>query len=137
MTVACIAASWLLLGGGAARAAGCSVPAAAHSVANVAGVHVWSQTVSTPTWARQQYGAGATYPMYSGCAPGHGSQVLLRDYSGDSVVVRIAGDYVGLLDRGGMESLYLSDLLTGFRVPGGGPVYAVMGAVLPLTSSRE
>jgi hypothetical protein len=39
--------------------------------------------------------------------------VLLRDYSADEVSVRIAGDYVGLLDRGGTESLYLSDVLTG------------------------
>jgi ribosomal protein S18 acetylase RimI-like enzyme len=35
------------------------------------------------------------------------------------------------------RSLGLSDLLTGFRFPGGGPVYAVMGAVLPLISKRE
>jgi ribosomal protein S18 acetylase RimI-like enzyme len=35
------------------------------------------------------------------------------------------------------RSLGLADLLTGFRFPGGGPVYAVMGAELPLTSSRE
>jgi hypothetical protein len=115
VTVSSIAASWLLLGGGAARAATCTIPAGAHSVADVAGVHVWSQTVTTPMWARQQYGAGATYPRYSGCTPGHGSQVLFRDYSSDGVVMRVAGDYVGLLDRGGMESLYLSDLLTGHR----------------------
>jgi ribosomal protein S18 acetylase RimI-like enzyme len=35
------------------------------------------------------------------------------------------------------RSLGLVDLLTGFRFPGGGPLYAVMGAVLPLTSKRE
>ncbi|WP_354670934.1 GNAT family N-acetyltransferase [Actinomadura sp. DC4] len=35
------------------------------------------------------------------------------------------------------HSLGLTDLLTGFRFPGGGPLYAVMGAELPLTSSRE
>lgn len=34
-------------------------------------------------------------------------------------------------------SLGLTDLLTGFHFPGGGPAYAVMGAALPLTSSRE
>ncbi len=35
------------------------------------------------------------------------------------------------------RSLGLTDLLTGFRFPGGGPAYAVMGAELPLTSRRE
>ena len=35
------------------------------------------------------------------------------------------------------RSLGLTDLLTDFRFPGGGPIYAVMGAALPLTSSRE
>jgi ribosomal protein S18 acetylase RimI-like enzyme len=35
------------------------------------------------------------------------------------------------------RSLGMADLLTGFRFPGGGPAYAVMGAVLPLSSSRE
>lgn len=35
------------------------------------------------------------------------------------------------------RSLGLTDLLTGFRFPGGGPLYAVMGARLPLTSRRE
>jgi ribosomal protein S18 acetylase RimI-like enzyme len=35
------------------------------------------------------------------------------------------------------RSLGLVDLLTAFRFPGGGPHYAVMGAVLPLTSKRE
>jgi ribosomal protein S18 acetylase RimI-like enzyme len=35
------------------------------------------------------------------------------------------------------HTLGLTDLLTGFRFPGGGPLYAVMGVVLPLTSSRE
>jgi ribosomal protein S18 acetylase RimI-like enzyme len=35
------------------------------------------------------------------------------------------------------RSLGLVDLLTAFRFPGGGPLYAVMGAVLPLTSKRE
>jgi ribosomal protein S18 acetylase RimI-like enzyme len=35
------------------------------------------------------------------------------------------------------RSLGLTDLLTAFRFPGGGPRYAVMGAVLPLSSSRE
>jgi hypothetical protein len=112
-----VATCWLLLVGGAARAAGtesggCSVPAGARPVASVAGVHVWWQSVQTPASVRLQYGR-ARYPRYSGCVPGHGPQVLFRDYSGDEVVVRVAGDYVGLLDRGGMESLYLSDLLTG------------------------
>ena len=108
--------SWLLLAGGAARAAStgtCSVPAGARHVASVAGVSVWRQSEPTPASVRREFGAGATYPRYSGCAPGHGPQVLFRDYSGDAVVVRVAGDYVGLLDRGGTESLYLSDLLTG------------------------
>lgn len=35
------------------------------------------------------------------------------------------------------RSLGMTDLLTGFRFPGGGPAYAVMGAALPLTSRRE
>lgn len=35
------------------------------------------------------------------------------------------------------RSLGMVDLLTDFRFPGGGPAYAVMGAVLPLTSKRE
>jgi ribosomal protein S18 acetylase RimI-like enzyme len=35
------------------------------------------------------------------------------------------------------HSLGFTDLVTAFRFPGGGPVYAVMGADLPLTSSRE
>lgn len=35
------------------------------------------------------------------------------------------------------RSLGMVDLLTAFRFPGGGPAYAVMGAVLPLTSKRE
>lgn len=35
------------------------------------------------------------------------------------------------------HSLGLADLITGFRFPGGGPVYAVMGAELPLSSKRE
>ncbi len=35
------------------------------------------------------------------------------------------------------RSLGLTDLLTDFRFPGGGPIYAVMGAALPLTSRRE
>lgn len=35
------------------------------------------------------------------------------------------------------RSLNLTDLLTDFAFPGGGPRYAVMGARLPLTSSRE
>jgi ribosomal protein S18 acetylase RimI-like enzyme len=37
------------------------------------------------------------------------------------------------------RSLGLRDLMTGFRFPGGGPAYAVMGSALPLTpvSSRE
>jgi ribosomal protein S18 acetylase RimI-like enzyme len=34
------------------------------------------------------------------------------------------------------RSLGLTDLLTAFRFPGGGPLYAVMGAGLPLTSRR-
>jgi ribosomal protein S18 acetylase RimI-like enzyme len=33
------------------------------------------------------------------------------------------------------RSLGLSDLLTDFRFPGGGPAYAVMGSALPLTSA--
>jgi ribosomal protein S18 acetylase RimI-like enzyme len=39
--------------------------------------------------------------------------------------------------RGLYRSLGLTDLLTGFRFPGGGPLYAVMGAGLPLSSKRE
>jgi ribosomal protein S18 acetylase RimI-like enzyme len=35
------------------------------------------------------------------------------------------------------RSVGMIDLLTEFRFPGGGPLYAVMGAALPLTSSRE
>lgn len=35
------------------------------------------------------------------------------------------------------RSLGMVDLITGFRFPGGGPAYAVMGAALPLTSRRE
>jgi ribosomal protein S18 acetylase RimI-like enzyme len=35
------------------------------------------------------------------------------------------------------RSLGLTDLLTNFQFPGGGPLYAVMGVALPLTSSRE
>lgn len=35
------------------------------------------------------------------------------------------------------RSLGLVDLLTAFHFPGGGPPYAVMGAALPLSSSRE
>jgi ribosomal protein S18 acetylase RimI-like enzyme len=35
------------------------------------------------------------------------------------------------------RSVGMVDLLTEFRFPGGGPLYAVMGAVLPLTSKRE
>ncbi|GAA4625450.1 GNAT family N-acetyltransferase [Actinoallomurus vinaceus] len=35
------------------------------------------------------------------------------------------------------RSLGMTDLLTGFRFPGGGPLYAVMGARLPLTSRRS
>ncbi|MCO5967137.1 GNAT family N-acetyltransferase [Actinoallomurus soli] len=35
------------------------------------------------------------------------------------------------------RSLGLTDLLTGFRFPGGGPLYAVMGARLPLSSRRS
>lgn len=35
------------------------------------------------------------------------------------------------------RSLGMTDLLTGFTFPGGGPRYAVIGALLPLTSSRE
>lgn len=117
-TLVVVVMSCSLLADGAARAAGtgggaCSVPAGAHQVASAAGVRVWWQRVPTPAWARHQDGAGATYPRYSGCAPGHGPQVLFSDYTGDGVVVRVAGDYVGLLDRGGTESLYLSDLLTG------------------------
>lgn len=113
VAVALVAVCWLLLAGGAASAAGgsCSVPAAAHGVASVAGVRVWWQREPTPASMRRQY--GATYPSYSGCAPGYQPQVLFRDYAGDSVVVRVAGDYVGLLDRGGTESLYLSDLVSG------------------------
>lgn len=61
---------------------------------------------------RRQYGR-ATYPLYSGCAAGYGPLVVFHDYSGDAVVVRVAGDYVGLLDRGGTESLYLSNVVTG------------------------
>ena len=116
VALAAAATLWLLFAGGAARAAStgaCSTPAGAHQVESAAGVHVWRQSEPTPASARHEFGAGATYPSYSGCAPGHRAQVLLRDYSGDPVVVRIAGDYVGLLDRGGTESLYLSDLLTG------------------------
>lgn len=113
--LAVLATSWLLLSGGAARAAGdgaCRVPAGARLVVSVAGVRVWSQTVRSPASARQRYGR-ASYPAYSDCAPGHAPQVLFRDYSGDEVAARVAGDYVGLLDKGGMESLYLSDVLTG------------------------
>jgi hypothetical protein len=111
-------ACWLFLLGGGARAAGtvrgaCSAPAGARRVASVSGVRVWWQSVPTPAGARRKYGARATYPRYSGCAPGHAPRVLFRDYSADKVVVRVAGDYVGLLDRGGTESLYLSDVLTG------------------------
>lgn len=116
--LAVLAISWLLLAGGAAQAAGtgsgtCSVPPGARPVASVDGVRVWSRTMSTPASARRQYGAGPTYPRYEGCAPRHQPHVLFRDYSGDRVVVRVAGDHVGLLDRGGEESLYLSNLLTG------------------------
>jgi hypothetical protein len=108
----------VLLVGGPARAAAtapgtCKVPTGARRAASVAGVRVWQQAVPTPASVRRQYGAAATYPRYSGCVSGHRPQVLFRDYLGDDVVVRVAGDYVGLLDRGGMESLYLSDLLTG------------------------
>ncbi len=35
------------------------------------------------------------------------------------------------------RSLGLTDLLTAFRFPGGGPLYAVMGVGLPLSSRRE
>lgn len=35
------------------------------------------------------------------------------------------------------RSLGMTDLLTAFRFPGGGPLYAVMGARLPLTSRRS
>ncbi|MEV0398958.1 GNAT family N-acetyltransferase [Actinoallomurus sp. NPDC050550] len=35
------------------------------------------------------------------------------------------------------RSLGMTDLLTGFQFPGGGPLYAVMGARLPLTSRRS
>jgi ribosomal protein S18 acetylase RimI-like enzyme len=35
------------------------------------------------------------------------------------------------------RSVGMVDLLTDFRFPGGGPLYAVMGAALPLSSSRE
>ncbi|GAA0324711.1 GNAT family N-acetyltransferase [Actinoallomurus spadix] len=35
------------------------------------------------------------------------------------------------------RSLGLTDLLTAFRFPGGGPLYAVMGARLPLSSRRS
>jgi ribosomal protein S18 acetylase RimI-like enzyme len=35
------------------------------------------------------------------------------------------------------RSLGMTDLLSGFRFPGGGPLYAVMGARLPLTSRRS
>lgn len=115
--LALVAMCWLLLVGGAARAAGtgravCGVPAGARGVVTGAGVRVWRQRVPTPASVRRLYGR-VSYPRYSGCASGHPSQVLFRDYLGDNVVVRVAGDYVGLLDRGGMESLYLSNVLTG------------------------
>jgi ribosomal protein S18 acetylase RimI-like enzyme len=35
------------------------------------------------------------------------------------------------------RTLGMTDLLTAFRFPGGGPLYAVMGVALPLTSRRE
>lgn len=114
--VAVIAMALSLVAGGAAHAAAggaCSAPGGGHTVASVAGVRVWWQREATPASVRRQYGAGVTYPSYSGCAPGDQPQVLFRDYSGDDVTVRVAGDYVGLLDRGGSESLYLSDLVTG------------------------
>ena len=116
VALAAAAISWLLLAGGAARAASsgaCSVPAGARQVASVGGVKVWRQSAPTPASAHREFGAAATYPSYSGCAPGHAPRVLFRDYSSNAVVVRIAGDYVGLLDRGGTESLSLTDLLTG------------------------
>lgn len=97
---------------GAASGGACSVPAGARSVATVGGVRVWSQSTPEPAAMRRQYGR-ATYPRYSGCAAGYPPQVLFNDYAGDPVAVRVAGDYVGLLDRGGTESLYLANVLTG------------------------
>jgi hypothetical protein len=116
--LALVAMAWLPLAGATARAAvtrheACRLPIGARLVASAAGARVWRQSTPTPPWARPQYNARASYPRYSGCLAGHQPRVLFRDYAGDDVVVRIAGDYVGLLDRGGMVSLYLSNLLTG------------------------
>lgn len=111
------AAAACALAAGAAWAAttpgACAAPAGARLVASSHGAWVWWQYARTPQSARRQYGARATYRRYSGCIAGHGPQVLFRDYSDDPVVAQVAGEYVGLLDRGGMESLYLSSLLTG------------------------
>lgn len=121
-TLAVAAIFSFLLGHATAQAAAgagngaCSVPAGAHAVASVAGVRVWSESVPTPAPARRQYGAGSTYPRYAGCVAGHQPYVLFRDYPSDGVVVRVAGHYVGLLDRGGSESLYLSNLVAGRTV---------------------